>query len=147
VKRACVIGYPILHSRSPLIHGYWLREHRIEGEYLRREVRPDEIDGFLQNFASQGLAGCNVTLPHKEAAARNAKHVSAVVRTLGVANTLWLDNGELHADNTDASYMQTTPTSPDFSRISTILLPAGNNAPATPWCSVLVAPRARSSTA
>lgn len=103
MKRACVIGYPILHSRSPLIHGYWLREHRIEGEYLRREVRPDEIDGFLQNFASQGLAGCNVTLPHKETAARNAKHVSAVVRTLGVANTLWLEDGELHADNTDVA--------------------------------------------
>lgn len=103
MKRACVIGFPILHSRSPLIHGYWLREHRIEGEYLRREVQRDEIDGFLQNFAAHNLAGCNVTLPHKEAAARNAKHASAVVRTLGVANTLWLENGELHADNTDVA--------------------------------------------
>ena len=103
MKRACVIGYPVAHSRSPLIHGYWLREYGIDGEYTRREVHPDEIDGFLQNFAGQGLAGCNVTLPHKEAAARNAKHASAVVRALGVANTLWLSNGELHADNTDVA--------------------------------------------
>jgi shikimate dehydrogenase len=103
VKRACVIGYPIAHSRSPLIHGYWLRQHQIDGEYLRREVRPAEIEDFLQNFSSHGLIGCNVTLPHKEAAARNAKHVTAVVRALGVANTLWLEDGELHADNTDVA--------------------------------------------
>lgn len=103
MKRACVIGYPIAHSRSPLIHGYWLRQHQIDGEYLRREVRPAEIEDFLQNFSSHGLIGCNVTLPHKEAAARNAKHVTAVVRALGVANTLWLEDGELHADNTDVA--------------------------------------------
>jgi shikimate dehydrogenase len=103
VKRACVIGYPVAHSRSPLIHGYWLREHKIAGEYARQEVKPDEIDLFLQNFSKQNLAGCNVTLPHKEAAARNVKHASAVVRALGVANTLWLERGELHGDNTDVA--------------------------------------------
>lgn len=103
MKRACVIGYPVAHSRSPLIHRYWLQEHQIDGEYLRREVRPEEIDGFLQNFTSHGLIGCNVTLPHKEAAARHAAQVTAVVRALGVANTLWLEKGKLHADNTDVA--------------------------------------------
>ncbi len=102
-RRACVIGYPVAHSRSPLIHGYWLREHKIDGDYVRHEVRPEEIDSFLQNFAKSGFVGCNVTLPHKEAAARNVKDASPVVRSLGVANTLWLDNDALHADNSDVS--------------------------------------------
>jgi len=102
-KRACVIGYPVAHSRSPLIHGYWLREHEIDGEYVRREVKPEDIDQFLQNFSKQNLAGCNVTLPHKEAAARNVGAATPVVRALGVANTLWLQDGILHGDNTDVA--------------------------------------------
>jgi shikimate dehydrogenase len=102
-KRSGVIGYPVSHSRSPLIHGYWLREYRIDGDYVRHEVKPDEIDQFLKNFSKQKLIGCNVTLPHKEAAARNAANATKVVRTLGVANTLWLENGKLHGDNTDVA--------------------------------------------
>lgn len=102
-KRACVIGYPVAHSRSPLIHGYWLREYKIDGEYTRHEVKPDEIDVFLKNFANGPFAGCNVTLPHKEAAARNVAQATDVVRALGVANTLWLENGTLHGDNTDVA--------------------------------------------
>jgi shikimate dehydrogenase len=102
-RRACVIGFPVAHSRSPLIHGYWLREHKIDGDYVRHEVRPEDIDSFLQNFATSGFIGCNVTLPHKEAAARNVKDVSPVVRALGVANTLWLENNTLRADNSDVS--------------------------------------------
>lgn len=102
-KRACVIGYPVAHSRSPLIHGYWLREHRIDGEYLRHEVKPEDIDRFLKNFSNGPFEGCNVTLPHKETAARNLAVASPVVRALGVANTLWLENGKLHGDNTDVA--------------------------------------------
>lgn len=102
-KRACVIGYPVAHSRSPMIHGYWLREHKIDGNYIRHEVKPDEIDRFLQNFSSGPFIGCNVTLPHKEAAARNVTVAAPVVRALGVANTLWLENGKLHGDNTDVA--------------------------------------------
>jgi len=100
-RRACVIGYPVAHSRSPLIHGYWLREHQIDGDYVRHEVRPEAIDDFLKNFPASGFVGCNVTLPHKEAAARNVADARPVVRALGVANTLWLEGGKLHADNSD----------------------------------------------
>lgn len=100
-KRACVIGYPIAHSRSPLIHGYWLREHKIDGEYTRQEVKPEEIDGFLQNLSTSPFVGCNVTLPHKEAAARHVAVATPVVKALGVANTLWLQDGKLRGDNTD----------------------------------------------
>lgn len=101
--RACVIGYPVAHSRSPLIHGYWLREHEIDGEYLRHEVKPEDADRFLQNFPAGPFAGCNVTLPHKEAAARNLAVATPVVRALGAANTLWLEQGKLHGDNTDVA--------------------------------------------
>jgi len=103
VKRACVIGFPVAHSRSPLIHGYWLREHKIDGDYIRHEVKPEDIDKFLKNFSKQNFVGCNVTLPHKEAAASNVSHATPVVRALGVANTLWLQDGKLHGDNTDVA--------------------------------------------
>ncbi|MBY0532407.1 MAG: shikimate dehydrogenase [Xanthobacteraceae bacterium] len=103
MKRTCVIGYPVAHSRSPLIHGYWLREHKIDGDYVRHEVKPEEIEKFLQNFSKQNFVGCNVTLPHKEAAARKVVNATPVVRALGVANTLWFENGTLHGDNTDAA--------------------------------------------
>jgi len=103
VKRACVIGFPVAHSRSPLIHGYWLREHKIDGDYIRHEVKPEEVDQFLKNFSKQNFVGCNVTLPHKEAAASNVSHATPVVRALGVANTLWLQDGKLHGDNTDVA--------------------------------------------
>jgi shikimate dehydrogenase len=102
-KRAAVIGYPVAHSRSPLIHGFWLREHKIDGEYIRQEVKPEEVDQFLKNFPKQNLVGCNVTLPHKEAAARNIAVATPVVQALGVANTLWFENGKLHGDNTDVA--------------------------------------------
>lgn len=102
-KRACVIGYPVAHSRSPMIHGYWLREHKIDGDYVRHEVKHDDVDLFLQNLSSSPFVGCNVTLPHKEAAARNAAITTPVVKALGVANTLWLENDKLHADNTDVA--------------------------------------------
>ena len=103
MKRACVIGFPVAHSRSPLIHGYWLREHKIDGDYIRHEVKPEEVDQFLKNFSKQNFVGCNVTLPHKEAAASNVSHATPVVRALGVANTLWLQDGKLHGDNTDVA--------------------------------------------
>ncbi len=86
-----------------MIHGYWLREHKIGGDYVRHEVKPGDVDLFLQNLSSSPFVGCNVTLPHKEAAARNAEIVTPVVHALGVANTLWLENGKLHADNTDVA--------------------------------------------
>jgi shikimate dehydrogenase len=112
---ACVIGQPISHSRSPLIHRYWLREHGIAGSYDKREVSAAELPDFVRNLSRSGLVGCNVTLPHKEAVVALADTVSEVVTTLGAANTLWLENGKLRADNSDvhgflANLDQTQPT-------------------------------------
>jgi len=101
--RACVIGQPIAHSRSPLIHGHWLRELGIDGLYDRREVMPADLPAFIAGLADEGLAGCNVTLPHKEAVLPLVRHVSEAASMLGAANTLWVDGGILHADNTDVS--------------------------------------------
>ena len=101
--RACVIGWPVEHSRSPSIHRYWLEQYRIEGAYEKVAVRPEELAEFLGQLAAQGYAGANVTLPHKEAALRAAESVEAAARAIGAANTLWLDpDGSLHASNTDA---------------------------------------------
>lgn len=102
MKRACVIGWPIEHSRSPAIHGYWLDRYKIDGSYTKRAVAPEEVETFLGALATEGLAGCNVTIPHKEAAFRLAAERDASAVAVGAANTLWLDgNGRLCAANTD----------------------------------------------
>ena len=101
MKHACVIGWPIEHSRSPAIHGYWLQHYGIEGTYTKRAVPVDQIVSFLSSLAAEGLAGCNVTIPHKEAAFRKADERAASATAVGAANTLWLENGRLCAANTD----------------------------------------------
>jgi shikimate dehydrogenase len=99
---ACVIGDPIAHSRSPLVHGYWLRELGIDGAYDRRHVKAEELPAFIRGLADAGYRGCNVTLPHKEAAFRLVDQATELARALGAVNTIWLDaDGRLHGDNTD----------------------------------------------
>jgi shikimate dehydrogenase len=103
MRRACVIGWPVEHSRSPLIHGYWLKQYGIDGEYGKEAVRPEALAGFLGTLGDRGYAGANVTLPHKEAALRLSTVVDDAARAIGAANTLWLDEaGRLCAGNTDA---------------------------------------------
>lgn len=99
--RAAVIGWPIEHSRSPLIHGHWIRTYGIDGRYEKIAVQPEAVSSFLAGLADRGLAGCNVTLPHKEAAFRAAIERDASAEAVGAANTLWLDGGRLCAANTD----------------------------------------------
>lgn len=101
MKKACVIGWPIAHSRSPLIHGYWLKQLGIDGEYTKVPVEPQNVDRFLGTLAQNGFAGCNVTVPHKEAAFRFAEAKDASAIAVGAANTLWLEGGKLHCANTD----------------------------------------------
>jgi shikimate dehydrogenase len=101
MKRACVIGWPVEHSRSPMIHGYWLKQYGIDGAYEKRAVPAEGIDTFLRNLAGHGYVGANVTVPYKEAAFRAADYVDEAARNVGAANTLWLREGKLHASNTD----------------------------------------------
>ena len=103
MKRACVIGWPVEHSRSPAIHRYWLDLYGIDGAYEIEAVRPEELAGFLGSLGERGYAGANVTLPHKEEALRLAPVVDEAARAIGAANTLWLDAaGRLNASNSDA---------------------------------------------
>jgi len=102
--RAFVAGFPVAHSRSPLIHGHWLAGHGIAGSYLRHEVRPDGLAAFVACLkdGSQAFVGGNITIPHKEAIFALADEADETARMIGVANTVWLDEGRLKATNTDA---------------------------------------------
>ena len=100
-RLAFVVGHPISHSRSPLIHGYWLRQHGLSGSYERIDVPPAEFPAFIGSLAARGLVGGNVTIPHKQAALALADRATDRARLLGAANTLWRADGLLHADNTD----------------------------------------------
>jgi shikimate dehydrogenase len=100
--RAGVIGWPIEHSRSPLIHGHWLKTYGIDGSYTKLAVRPEDFTHFVKSFAQNGFAGSNVTIPHKEAAFAAADDVEPEAVAIGAANTLWLEHGRLRATNTDS---------------------------------------------
>jgi len=100
VPAACLIGWPAAHSRSPLIHHYWLRTLGIEGGYVIEAVQPDEFQDFVFRLSLRGFVGANVTIPHKERAlALSAPDDRA--RAVGAANTLWFQDGELRSTNTD----------------------------------------------
>ncbi|VVT31353.1 shikimate dehydrogenase [Hoeflea sp. EC-HK425] len=102
--RAFVIGHPIGHSRSPLIHGYWLRLAGLPGSYQPVEVAPAELPVFIRALkdGSSGFAGGNVTIPHKEAVLDLVDEADPVAREIGAANTLWCENGRVMATNTDS---------------------------------------------
>ncbi len=97
---ACLIGWPAAHSRSPLIHHYWLRTLGIEGGYVIEAVPPDEFKDFLFRLSLRGFVGANVTIPHKERALALSKPDERA-RAVGAANTLWFADGELRSTNTD----------------------------------------------
>jgi shikimate dehydrogenase len=101
--KAFVVGHPIAHSRSPMIHGHWLATLGLSGSYERIDVAPAEFGAFLRGLKADGFAGGNVTLPHKEAAFAGAEVLTEAARRIGAVNTLSFDGqGRLVGDNTDA---------------------------------------------
>jgi shikimate dehydrogenase len=99
-RAACLIGWPAAHSRSPLIHHYWLRTLGIEGGYNIEAVPPEGFAEFVLHLSTHGFVGANVTLPHKERALALSLP-DARARAVGAANTLWYESGELRSTNTD----------------------------------------------
>ncbi len=97
---ACLIGWPAAHSRSPLIHHYWLRTLGIEGGYVIEAVPPEDFSDFVLRLRMHGFVGANVTIPHKERALALSKP-DARASAVGAANTLWYEGGELRSTNTD----------------------------------------------
>lgn len=99
-KAACVIGWPVGHSRSPLIHNYWIKEHGLDAEYRREAVPPEQFADFLAHLSERGYVGANVTVPHKEAALALSEPDDRAT-AVGAANTLWREGGRLRSTNTD----------------------------------------------
>ncbi|HEY0912468.1 MAG TPA: shikimate dehydrogenase, partial [Bradyrhizobium sp.] len=99
-RAACLIGWPAAHSRSPLIHHYWLRTLGIEGGYNIEAVPPEGFAEFVLHLSAHGFVGANVTLPHKEHAL-TLSAPDARARAVGAANTLWYDGSQLRSTNTD----------------------------------------------
>jgi shikimate dehydrogenase len=101
MTKAFIVGHPVKHSRSPLIHGHWLERYGLEGSYERIDVAPVNFADFLGSFGRNGFAGGNVTIPHKEAAFAGVARRTLRAERLGAVNTLWFENGVLWGDNTD----------------------------------------------
>ncbi|WP_108818593.1 shikimate dehydrogenase [Pseudovibrio sp. Alg231-02] len=102
MRNAAVTGHPIGHSKSPLIHSYWLKQHGIEGSYIAQDVPPETAESFYGSLAEHGFVGCNVTIPNKEHAYNSAEKLDDAAKMIGAVNTLWLDDaGVLNGSNTD----------------------------------------------
>jgi shikimate dehydrogenase len=95
------MGHPVAHSRSPMIHRYWLRTLGIPGAYELQDLTPEAFPDFVTHLEANGYAGGNVTVPHKAAAFRLADRRDAAAEAVGAVNTLWLENGRLLGGNSD----------------------------------------------
>ncbi len=101
--KAFVAGWPIAHSRSPIIHGYWLKQLGLAGSYEAVAVAPPDFPEFVLHLAERGFCGGNVTLPHKRKAYEHCDQLTLTAAKLEAVNTLWLQDGALCGDNTDVA--------------------------------------------
>ena len=95
MTRCFIIGHPISHSRSPLIHGEWLRQHGLDGSYERVDVAPTDLPHFFERLRAGEFAGGNVTVPHKEAVMPHLDVIGPAALAIGAVNTLWWEDGKL----------------------------------------------------
>jgi shikimate dehydrogenase len=102
IPLAAVIGHPIAHSKSPNVHGYWLRKYGLRGHYIPMDIAPEKLLDLLPRLADLGFVGANVTIPHKEKVMEIADLITDRATLIGAANTLiFRKDGRIHADNTD----------------------------------------------
>jgi shikimate dehydrogenase len=100
---AGVMGWPVQHSRSPLLHNHWIAEHALLGNYVLLPMQPERLEPALRALPALGFAGCNLTIPHKVAALGIVDSLEPLAQRIGAANTIVVDaNGQLHGRNTDA---------------------------------------------
>lgn len=127
---AGVMGWPIEHSRSPRLHGYWLQEHCIDGAYIPLPVSPERFTDVLKTIAAAGFRGVNVTLPHKEAAFAASDTLDADAQRMGAVNTIRFgDDGAIHGSNTDAfGFIENIRQYADWSGGGAVVLGAGGAA-------------------
>jgi shikimate dehydrogenase len=100
IRAACVVGWPVKHSRSPLIHSYWIKQYNLDAAYRCEEIAPEAFADFIAHLSERGYVGANITIPHKEAALAMSEPDDRA-RAVGAANTLWYDSGHLLSTNTD----------------------------------------------
>ena len=102
IRRAGVMGWPVDHSLSPVVHGYWLDQLQVRGEYVHIPVPPEEFEAKLRNLKTDGFVGANVTVPHKEAALAAVDNAHPLAQRIGAVNTVVVfEDGTLYGFNTD----------------------------------------------
>lgn len=145
MKKACVIGWPIKHSRSPFIHNYWINAHNIDAIYERRTVEPKDLHQFIRNLAVEGYVGCNVTIPHKELALTCVDAYDQIVQKTGALNTIYFDQGKIMATTTDGDGFLNNVNSivPNFSFQDKTLLLLGAGGSAKSVCERLLCKNAK----
>ena len=132
-RLAGVIGWPVGHSLSPRLHGYWLSTLGIDGAYVPLAVRPDDLADVLRTLPKLGFRGANLTVPHKEAALGAVDEIDATATRLGAANTIVIDDdGRLHASNTDGfgfiENLKQSATGHDLATAPAVVVGAGGAA-------------------
>jgi shikimate dehydrogenase len=101
-RLAGIMGWPVAHSRSPVLHNFWLDEHAIDGAYVPLPVRPEQLAQALRALSALGFRGCNLTIPHKRAALSVVDRVEPLARRIGAMNTVIVAaDGSLEGSNTD----------------------------------------------
>lgn len=100
--KAGVIGHPIKHSKSPLIHNHWIEKHGLSGAYTAIDIAPEDLKDGVQKLIDEGFAGFNVTIPHKQEIFKLCADVDATAQAIGAVNTVLIRDGNLHGTNTDA---------------------------------------------
>ena len=101
-KLAGVVGWPVKHSRSPRLHGYWLERYGIDGAYVPLAVAPEKLEIAVRGLQALGFQGVNLTLPHKELVLPLVDEISEAARRIGAVNTIMIeDDGRLRGENTD----------------------------------------------
>lgn len=130
-----VIGDPVAHSKSPIIHKYWLETLGIDGDYLRTQVAAGELAGFLDDRrADLGWRGCNVTIPHKEHVVRLLDRVDAGAQAIGAVNCVTRESGLLVGYNTDIDGVAAALESTELEGRNAALIGAGGGARAVVAC-------------
>ena len=99
--KACVIGHPVSHSKSPLIHNYWIKTYGLSGSYEAIDTAPENLKSEIRRLTDEGYQGFNVTVPHKEAILELCDKVDLGAQNIGAVNTVVIQNGALRGMNTD----------------------------------------------
>ena len=131
---AGVMGWPVAHSRSPINHNHWIRQYGLQGAYGLFPVQPDKLEDAIRGLPALGLAGCNITIPHKVKAMQLVDVVDPLALRMGAINTIVV--------TPEARCMASTTTALATSKACATKSPTGRPMPARPPCWARVVPHA-----